>query len=367
MIRDDDFQGQGFIRMCLARAAEHLSRKTANRCTASAFAFKKWGTRSRVPELLKANEVAGGGTGSGEWGAELAQVDTRYTGDFIEYLYSRTVFDRLPLREVPARTRIKGQDGASQGFWVGESKAIKVTTADFSATDTTPYKAGALAVMSMELLEDSDPSVELMMRDSLEEGLRQRVDSTFLSTAAAVSGVSPAGILNGLSAGSSNGPDAQSARTDYRALVAPFIAAKNVTGLYWVTTPTLAVGLGSMVNAIGQPEFPTVTPSGGTFQGYPMITGDNVGSGDFILLKPSDIWKIGDGGIRVSFSDSAMIEQSSAPTGESDTPVAASATLVSMFQEDSVAIKVTRRISFGLRRSGAVAYIGDANYGAEAS
>mgnify|MGYP007071591057 CR=1 FL=1 len=366
---DDKFVGQSYTRKILAKCIAHLSAKNGNPMRPSDVADRLWGkTHPQLVQVIKANEVAGGGTGSGEWGAELVQIDTRYSGDFIDFLYAKTVFDRLPLREIPARVRVKGRDGQSTGFWVGESKAIKVTTGDFSGTDTTPYKVGAIVTMSKELLEDSDPSVEMLMRDGLEEALRQRIDTTFLSATAASAGVSPAGLLNGLSAvAGSNGPDAQSARTDYRALIAPFITAKNVGGLYWVTTPTLAVGLASMVNALGQPEFQGITVDGGTYMGYPMITGDNVGSGDILLLKPSDIWKIGDSGVQVQVSDSAMIEQSSAPTGEQDTPAAATATLVSMYQEDAVAIKVTRRISFGKRRSSAVQWIDDAAYGAEAS
>ena len=366
--KDDKFKGESYIRTIRARAVAAAAAKDGDYVRPSDFAEQRWGkTNPRLVAVIKANEVAGGGTGSGEWGAELVNVNTQFTGDFIEFLYGLTVFDRLPLRQVPARVRIKGQDGASTGFWVGESKAIKVTDASFSTVDTTPYKVGAITVFSRELLEDSDPSIDLLMRDSLANALAQRVDTTFLSTSAASAGVSPAGILNGLSIGASNGPDAQSARTDYRALLANFITAKNVSGLYWVTSPTLAAGLASMVNALGQVEFTGLTVSGGNYLGYPMVVGDNVGSGDFILLKPSDIWRIGDSGIRVQISDTAMIEQSSAPTGETDTPTAASATLTSMFQEDSIAIKLTRRISYGLRRSTAVAYIGDAAYGAEAS
>lgn len=365
----DKFKGQSYTRILLAKALAHLeSKEIGHTVLPSAIAEARWGkTHKKLVSVMKANEVAGGGTGSGEWGAELVQVNTMYSGDFIEYLYSKTVFDRLPLREVPARATIKGQDGAATGFWVGESKAIKVTTGDFSNVNTTPYKVGAITQFSKELLEDSDPSVELMMRDALEEALRQRIDGTFLSTSNVSAGVSPAGILYNLSIGASNGPDGQSARTDYRTLIANFITAKNVSGLYWVTTPTLAVGLGSMVNALGQPEFPGITVEGGTYQGYPMITGDNVGSGDIILMKPSDIWKIGDMGVRFSVSDVAMIESSSNPSGAADTPTAADQALTSMFQTDSVAIKAVRRISFGLRRSTAVAYIGDAAYGAEAS
>ena len=132
-------------------------------------------------------------------------------------------------------------------------------------------------------------------------------------------------------------------------------------------TPTTAVALSLMKNALGQPEYPTINPQGGTFVGYPVYVGDNVGASDVILMKPDEIWKIGDLGVNFAISTDAMIEQSSAPTGVTDTPTAASQAFTSMFQEESTAIKVVRPINFGKRRSTAVAYIGDANYGAEQS
>ena len=97
------------------------------------------------------------------------------------------------------------------------------------------------------------------------------------------------------------------------------------------------------------------------------MVGDNVGAGDVILLKPSDIWKIGDLGVTFSASTEAMIEQDTVPTGATDMPTAASANFTSMYQEESVALKVVRPINFGVRRAGAVAYIGNADYGNEGS
>ena len=201
------------------------------------------------------------------------------------------------------------------------------------------------------------------MADALRDASAQRIDTTFLSTSAAVSGVSPAGILNGVSAIASNGGTAQDLRDDIMALYAGFITAKNANGLYLVTTPSLAKATSLMVNALGQTEYPGLNANGGSLLGDTVVTGDNVGAGDMILLKPSDIYKIGDSGVQVSASDVAMIEQSTAPTGATDTPVAASQAFTSMFQEESVAIKVVRRINFAKRRTGVVAYIGDAAYG----
>ena len=62
---------------------------------------------------------------------------------------------------------LKGQDGAATGYWVGESKGIPASKADFSTVSLTPLKVAALAVASMELLRDSTPAAEQLIRDAL--------------------------------------------------------------------------------------------------------------------------------------------------------------------------------------------------------
>ncbi len=365
---EDSFKGETGLKRALANIVAQAEVKKGNLITPLQVVQERWGkTNPTLVQIMKAG-IAGGGTDSGEWGAELAQADTRYTGDFIQYLYAKTVFDRLPLREVPHNVVIKGQDGAFTGYFVGQSKAIKVSKGDFSSTSTVPYKAAGLTVVSNELLRDSSPSALQLCGDGLREAVAQAVDSLFFSTTAVSSGVAPAGILNGVSIGSTNGGDAQSVATDIKALWAPFITANNTEGSFaFVMTPTLAVALSLMRNALGQLEYPGMNASGGTFMGYPVFVGGNVGAGDVILMNCSEIWKIGDLGVSLSTSDSAMIEQDGAPTGATDTPTAASATMVSMYQEDSTAIRVIRPISWGKRRSGAVSYIGNAAWGAESS
>lgn len=360
---DDKFKGQAYTRLLIAKAAAFTALKSGHFVSPADIAAHRWGkTHPKLVEYIRA-AVAGGGTGSGEWGAELAQSDTRYTGDFVEFLYAMTVFDRLPLRSVPARVHIKGQDGAATGYWVGESKAIPVSKADFSDVELTPLKVAAMAVCSKELVADSSPSAEMLIRDSIAEASAQRVDTTFLSTAAASAGVSPAGLLNGLSALAPSGTDAAAIRADFQALVQPFITAKNAGNLVHVMTPSLALAISMLVNALGQTEFPDITEAGGTLFKRPVYTGDNVTAGDWIVMKPSDIWKIGDGGIDVSMSDTATIEQNDAPQGAGDTPTAASATLMSLWQTEQIGFKVVRRINYAKRRSGSVQVLSNAEYG----
>jgi HK97 family phage prohead protease len=358
--QDEKFKGQNYTRMVIAKALAHLHQSTP-----SAIAEARWGkSNPTLVRLIKANEVASGGTASGEWGAELVSADNRYTGDFIEYLHGMTVYDKLPLREVPANVTIKGSDGAATGYWVGEGKGIPLSAPSASTVSLTPLKVAALAVVSNELIRDSSPSAEAWVRDMLAQASGQRVDATFLSATAASAGVSPAGLLNGVTAGFSAGQTADNLRADIEALYESFITAKMSTGLYFVTTPTLAKAISLMRNSLGQKEFEGVTGNGGTLEGDPLVTGDNVGAGDFILMRPLDIWKIGDSGLSVSVSREATIEMSSAPVAAGLVPTGGTENPVNMFQAESTAIKVVRSINFQKRRTGAVAYIGDAAYGA---
>lgn len=360
---EDKFQGQSYTRLLIAKARSHLAMRDGEFVSPAQIAERLWGkSHPNLVRYIKAG-VPGGGTESGEWGAELAQSDTRFMGDFISFLYKMTVFDRLPLRSIPARVHVKGQDGASTGFWVGESRGIPVTDASASDVELTPLKVAAIAVMSRELIEDSSPSAETMIRDSLAEALAQRVDTTFLGSAAASSGVSPAGILNGVTPFQASGTDAAAVRADFQSLALPFLQAYNGTGLVHVMRPEMAMAISMLVNALGQTEFPDIEEAGGTLFRRQVYTGDNVTAGNWIVLKPSDIWKIGDSGLRVSMSDTATIEQDTAPTGRSDTPADATANRVSMFQTESVAFKVVRRINYAKRRTGVVQYIENAEYG----
>jgi len=354
----EKFKGQNFVRQIIAKAVARLDDTSPINV-----AVARWGkSNPTLVSIIKANEVAGGGTGAAEWGHELVTTNALYTADFIEYLYSRTIYDQLPLRRVPANITIKGQDGAATGYWVGESKAIPATTADFMDVNLLPLKVAALAVISNELIKDSSPDAEMMVRDALVQASSQRIDLTFLSAAAAVAGVAPAGILNGVTGVTASGTDSDAMRVDNKALYAPFIAAKNATDLMLVLNPSLAKSISLMVNALGQTEFTGLKATGGDLFGDPAVTGENVTAGQLILLKPSDIYRIGDTGVEVSVSRETMIEQSTVPTGATDTPVAASQAFTSMFQSESTAIKVVRRINFAKRRASAVSLITGAAY-----
>lgn len=366
---EEKFAGQHFTRMVIARTLAEIDGQNfaTHARNAADIAQERWGrSNPLLVEVIRAG-VAGHTSISGAAGAELVSADNRFTGDFIEYLYSQTVYNRLGLREVPANVSIKGQDGAATGYWVGQGTSIPVTKGDFSTVSLTPLKVAALAAASIELLRDSSPAAESLIRDALVNAAVQRIDTTFVSSTAASSGVSPAGILNGVSSTNASGTDGDAVRADVKKLYSGFLTAKNASGLTFLMNPSLAKSLQLLTNALGQSEFPGITATGGTLLGDPVVTGDNVGAQHFILLKPSDIYRIGAMGVEVALSRDATIEMANDPTGEANTPTAQSKQMVSMFQAGMVALRVIIPINFAKRRSTAVAWIDNAHYGTAGS
>lgn len=378
----DKFKGQSFARYAIAVAAAHIRKTTVENVMEERFGrtrpelvklAKVWNAKGIAGVLMQAletgqyrnaNEIAGGGTGSGDWAHELVQLDGNYTGDFIDLLREKTVFDQLPLTTVPANVVIKGQDGTGVAYFVGEHKPIPMSAQDYSSVSLTPLKIGALTAVSIELVQDSTPDAEALVTASLVKDSAQLLDSRFFSATAASAGVSPAGMLNGVSAvQASAGTDLNGLISDTEALVQAFITAKNTGGLHFASRPGLARKIGDFRNLMGQRVYDTLTEEGGTYDGKPFHTTDNAGSGDFLLLKPSDIYKIGDHGLAVDVSTDATLEFASDPTGAGDaTPVAQSKQPVSLFQAGMIGIRVMRRINWAKRRSGAVQFIDDAAY-----
>jgi len=368
----DKFAGQSW--MMLVRAQVNVARavKQGNVLTAAEYAARQYPDRPELSRLLAAgaggfraaNEIAGAGTQSGDWGKELKELDAQFTGDFITYLYSKTIFDAIGFRDIPGNVTIKGQDGAATGYFIGEHKAIKLSAQDYSEVTLGKLKAAAMCAVSNELLDNSSPSAYQLLLDSIVEAISQAVDGLAWSTTAEDNGIAPAGLLNGVAGTASAGGDLASLYADISTLLQAFITAKNTTGLKFVSNKVLATQIGLLLSELtGLPVFPDITEDGGTLHKKPYLTGDNVPSGNLLLVKPTDIYKIGDSGVKVSISTDATIEMSSAPTGAGDaTPAAQTQAIVSMFQNEMTALKVVRDINWAKRRSHAVQRIHTASY-----
>lgn len=359
--------GIGFARIAKVKALAKLDGESVREVSKSLYGENSATHGFFAKAAVSAHDTSGG----------LVGDETSAFADFIEYLRPMTILGKFgqngvpSLRQVPFRVPLIGQDSGGEGYWVGEGKAKPLTNFTFSRSVLEPLKVANIAVATEETLRDSSPSAETILRDQLAAALAARLDIDFIDpTKAAVAGVSPASITNGVTFEVSSGTDADAVRADVKALFNAFIAANNApTSGVWIMPSTVALSLSMMLNPLGQQEFPGINMNGGTFMGLPVIVSEYVptaydpdGAGAatagavVVLANASDIYLADDGGIAVDMSREASLEMSDAPTGDSIAPTAAS--LVSMFQTNSVAFRAERTINWGKRRASAVAALG---------
>lgn len=311
--------------------------------------------------------VPAGTTTDSTWAAPLVYAET-WGGDFVGFNRPRTLLGQAQFRPVPFNVRIGGQTSGGSANWVGQGKSKPVTKFDFIGYNTAYTKIAAISVVTKELLRLSDPAAEVLVRDGLSDAVIERADSDlFDPDIAGVSGVNPAGLLNGVNpivVGVIDPSDPDSIRCAILKLWAPWDTAYMGERPAYYTTPAVARLLASSRDALGNRAFPGMTPKGGELDGTPVrvsqYLANNGGSGGapFILVDEAEIWMADDGSVTLDFSDHATIEMSDTPVGSSSATVTSNGSpFVSMFQTNSRAFLAERAIWWGKRRTGAVNWI----------
>jgi HK97 family phage prohead protease len=363
--------GIAFARAAKCLALGHLEHRDATQI-AKALYDGQDSVIEATHRLVTKAAVAPGTTTGVTWAAPLVGEESNVFADFVAFLRPQTILGRFgqagvpALRSVPFRTALIGQTSGGDGYWVGEGQAKPLTSMDFSRTTIEPLKVANIAVATMELIRDSNPAADALIRDTLAAALRERMDIDFVNPAkAAVTGISPASILNGVAGIPSSGTDADAVRADVKALFTAFIQANNApTSGVWMMSSVTALALSLTQNPLGQTEFPGIGMMGGTFFGLPVIVSEYMptdSSGSIVaLVNASDIYQADEGGIDISMSTEASLQMDSAP----DNPSTASTVMVSLWQRNLVGFRAERTINWARRRASAVAYLTGVSWGA---
>lgn len=336
--------------------------------------FKGQGRHSSFLEsigFLEKTAVAGGISTTSTFAGALIQYQD-LANDFINYLRPRTILGRLPgLRNVPFKVRVKRQTGGATASWVGEGKAKPLSNSAFDTVTLDFTKLAAISVISDEVARLAVPSAEMLVRDDLANAVIQTMDSDFIDPAnSGTSNVKPASVTNGVSAVTATGTNTQAGiATDIQNLFAPLIAANiDPSECAWIMTPTTALGLSLLQNSLGQQVFPGISISGGTFQGLPVVVSNAaglVGTSDgahiVVLVHTPSILVADDGQVAVDVSREASLEMSDAPSNQSANGTGAS--LVSMFQTNSLAVRAERWVNWTKGRAQAVQYAQTVHWG----
>jgi HK97 family phage major capsid protein/HK97 family phage prohead protease len=354
--------GTAFVRyaMALARGKGNLMQ--------SLEVSKAWSDTPQVETVLKAAVAAGTTTGA-TWAAPLVEYQVM-SSEFAELLRPATIMGKITgMRNVPFNVKIPRQTAGSSVGWVGQGAPKPVSALALDNVTLGYSKAAGIVVLSDELVRLSNPSAEALVRTDLINSMTQFMDDQFLNPGvAAVANVSPASVSNGVAPVVASGTTVDALKADVRTLFANFMTANMSVGdAVWVTDEVTAMTIGMMQNALGQAEFAGVGPQGGTFMGLPMITSQNisttavvgppaVGVGRRIfLVKASEILIADDGQTMLDVSSEASLQMDSAP-------VAGAQQLVSLWQNNLVALRAERWVNWGKRRTGAVGLISAAAY-----
>lgn len=349
----------------LARYVKAVAQSKGNYDQAIRYAAQWDASTPEVVEALKA-AIAAGTTTDAAWAGPLVYSEN-LTSEFVEYLRPQTIIGKMAgLRRVPFNVRYPTQSAGSSVGWVGQGAAKKVGKLTLSYGTLGFAKAAGIVVITQELARFSSPSAELLVRDDLAAEMIYFLDGQFIDPGvAAVANVSPASVLNGaanIRQAAAVWNTAANVETDVKAFLQTFASNEiSMGGSYWIMTPDAALAL-SMIRTTGGENFayPDINVDGGMWFGLPVITSNSVphsvSAGSIVaLVKPSEVFYADDGAIAVDVSTEASLEMDSAPSGTSATPTAAQ--LVSMFQTNSMAVRVERVVNWARRRTYGVGYI----------
>jgi hypothetical protein len=322
--------GNCFRRLLTARTVAHLTRRSA-----SEVAARMWPSDRLIAELVERAASAPAMTSVAGWAAELAQ---RVVSDAIEALGPASSG-----AEVLKQGLVLNWDGAGSisapGFvaefgnagWVAEGDPIPVRQLAVGPAILNPHKLGAIAVLTREMMESSN--AEALIGDALMKAAGRMLDEV-LFDANPENAARPKGLRNGVSAST------PSASTD------PFGAIfEDTSTLINAIAPVAGNGPYILVTNPGRAVSASFRQSDFSAANIRFL-GSNAVINDMLAIAPA--------ALVAAFSPDPDVETANAATLHMDTaPIvvgpAGATPHRSMFQTDSIAVKMRWPVSWVLR------------------
>jgi hypothetical protein len=229
---------------------------------------------------------------------------------------------------------------ANNAGFVQEGSPIPVRQLASTAAMLNVFKVASISVMSREMMESSN--AEALISDALTRSCALAIDAVFFSSNAAVSNTSPAGILNGISTTTaSNNTDLFEAFSEDASNLINAVSAVGGNGPFiLVTNPGRAVTIAThYISFRDETQFQLV---GSSAVGNTMIT-----------IAPQAIAAAVDVNPEIETVNAATLVMDTVP-GTMDSTGSAHR---SVWQTDSIAIKVRWPVSWVVRNSQGVAWL----------
>jgi hypothetical protein len=284
-------------------------------------------------------------------------------------------FDGYTGLTIPNR---EGTDTDLASGWVGEAAAIAVRRTTFGSQTINPYKWANITTMSKEIISRSTPAIQALIQNAVIADTATKLDNDYLGEAAGVASYSPAGIMFGVTGtpaatgGATTGDDML---TDLKNLLNPFYANNMGQTLRIMMHPSNALAM-SLILYNGTYLFREEL-SRGTLFGVPVLQSTNIPIDELQAVDMAE-QAIASGPMNFEVSDTATIVEMDtdgvapfmgdnypqSPSGAvgGAAPQTPAASVRSLFQTETVALKNVQMLSWKVLRVGSVNRITGVSY-----
>lgn len=306
-------------------------------------------------------------TGVTGWAAELVQT---VNAALVSPLTANTVFPRLSAlglqltfgRNGKILVPTRSATPTIAGSFVGEGLPIPVRQGAFTSVTLVPKKLGVITEFSREMDEHSQPAIEPILREAILIDTGLAIDNVLLDTNAATA-VRPAGIRNGIAGLTATAGGGFNALVgDIKQLTAALLTSTvgNVRTPAWLLNPIQANSI-----ALTQPTTTGLFPfrdeiNAGRLNGQPAIISGSVPAGTVIYIDAADFVVVGGEAPRFMLSDQATLHEEDTtplPIGTAGAPPTVAAPTRSLFQTDSLALRLILPLNWTMRRPNMVAWV----------
>jgi HK97 family phage prohead protease/HK97 family phage major capsid protein len=298
------------------------------------------------------------------WAAELAQ---QTYADLMPLLMPKAILTRLAPKGltlsfgasakivIPTRSRTPSLAGS----FVGEGLPIPVRQGAFTSQSLTPKKMAVISTWTREMGDHSIPAIEGLIREAIQMDTSVAIDSVLIDANPATV-VRPAGLLNGVSVTTATtGGGIAALVGDITGLINAISTATfgNVRNLVWLANQTDLLRA-SMLTAANTGIFPFRDEiRNGTLATIPIIDSATIPARTLILVDAADFVVVGGEAPRMEMSDQATLHmEDTTPLELVASPSTVAAPQRSLFQTDSLALRMVMPLNWLQRRTGTIAW-----------
>jgi HK97 family phage major capsid protein/HK97 family phage prohead protease len=247
------------------------------------------------------------------WAADLVRDDVQ---GFMDLLRAVSIYPQLASRgvslnfngahsvKIPGRTATPTLAGA----FTAEAGLIPVKKLGFTSQTLNAYKMAVISTFSREIVEQSTPNIETIVRKAMVDDTGEAIDAALLGSGAAVVGVRPAGIQVGATTAAQTGTGTLAdILTDIRTMTQALATGRGGRSPVWIMHPARVQGLSFVQTVAGGFMFADELRAG-RFLNVPVLTSINVPSSVVFLVDAADFASAFDAPMFMASDQATIIE-----------------------------------------------------------